>query len=70
MRPQPEHITMMIAKRRRAHDRRVMRLAALNEQIELLISESKFEEGLAELTNNKFKPELFGEEVLNDWRKC
>lgn len=47
-----------------------MRLAALNEQIELLISESKFEEGLAELTNNKFKPELFGEEVLNDWRKC
>jgi hypothetical protein len=65
MKPQPEHISMVIKKRIKARERRLQFKARLLEDLNDLTLESQFEEGLRNLTNSEsiFSPK----DVLDEW---
>lgn len=67
MKPQPEHISMVIKKRIRARDKRLQFKARLLEDLNDLKLESQFEEGLKNLTNLNFGTNFSSRDVFDEW---
>jgi len=67
MKPQPEHISMIIKNRIRSREKRLQFKAALLEDLNDLALESRFEEGLKEMTNLQFTTFFSPGYVLDEW---
>jgi hypothetical protein len=70
MKPQPEHISMLIKNRIRSRERRLLFKARLLEDLNDLTLESQFEEGLMKLTNLDFTTFFSPKDVLDEWGSC
>ena len=67
MKPQPEHISMLIKNRVRAREKRLQSKLRLLEDLNDLTLESRFEEGLMKLSNLNFTTFFSPREVLDEW---
>ena len=67
MKPQPEHISMLIKSRLRARERRLRFKAQLQEDLNDLRVESEFEEGLRRTTKQNFPTIFSSGETLAQW---
>lgn len=67
MKPQPEHISMLIKNRIRARERRLKLKAKFQEDMDNLRFESEFEEGLRSTTKKDF-PKIFSpSHIFAEW---
>jgi hypothetical protein len=68
LKPQPLAITFIIAKRRAARERRMERLAKLQETMEDLKIERQFEEGLRDLVRGRHEFQtIYSGECFYEW---
>jgi hypothetical protein len=67
MKPQPEHVSMLIKKRIMAREKRLLFKARLIEDLNDLRLESAFEEGLRSFD---FEPVFSPRRVLDEWGIC
>ena len=67
MKPQPEHVSMLIKKRKRARERQISLKAQLLEDLNDLRLESKFEEGLRKLNRVDFPAFFSPGQVFEEW---
>ncbi len=67
MKPQPEHISMLIKNRIRARERRLRFKAQLQEDLHDLRVESEFEEGLRRSTKHNFPTFFSSGGTLAEW---
>ena len=67
MKPQPEHISLLIRKRIKARERRILFKVRLLEDLNDLTLESHFEEGLKNSTNLDFPTFFSSKDVLDQW---
>jgi hypothetical protein len=70
MKPQPEHVSMLIKKRIMARERRLQFKARLLEDLNDLTLESRLEEGLRALTKLPFTTFFSPRDVLHEWGSC